>query len=80
MAEATEKSPEDAGIYATLWGIAVEAWRNIQRHFRDTDTDWNRRRHATSNLGVQLILAADPKGRQHSIGGKRVVIYSLQTC
>ena len=71
MAEAIEKSPKDAERYATLRDIAVEAWRNIQRHLRDTDTDWSRRRQATSNLGVQLVLAADPKEHQHSVGGKK---------
>jgi hypothetical protein len=33
--------------------------------------DWNRRRQATSNLGVQLILAADPKEHQHLVGGEK---------
>jgi hypothetical protein len=50
--------------------LQLEAWRNIQRHLRGTDTDWNRRRQATSNLGVQLVLAADPKEHQHLVGGK----------
>jgi hypothetical protein len=71
MAKAIEESPKDTEGYAALWDIAVEAWRNIQRHLRDTDTDWNRRRQATSNLGVQLVLAADPKGHQHLVGGKK---------
>ena len=28
-----------AGKGATLWGIAVEVWRNERRHPRDADTD-----------------------------------------
>jgi hypothetical protein len=48
--EAIEKSPNDAERYeicSALWDITPEAWQNIQRHLRDTDTDWNRRRQAT---------------------------------
>jgi hypothetical protein len=74
LSEAIEKSPKDAERYAALCDIAVcigAPWRNIQRHLRDTDTDWNRRRHATSNLGVQLVLAADPKEHQHSVDGNK---------
>jgi hypothetical protein len=50
MAKAIEKSLKDTERYAALWDIA-EAWRNIQRHLRDTDTDWNRRRH----VGISRI-------------------------
>ena len=41
---------------------------------RDIDTDWNRRRQVTSNLGAQLILAADPEEHQHSADRKKGVV------